>query len=106
MPAADGARKHGNDGMENGEEQLGFELGEAASTGGYSPNLQHVREDLKSILLEARSSIETPLWDTRTLRYKRIVFLQMAKWLPDDEAEQLCFEFTKEVERIEQLLAA
>jgi hypothetical protein len=30
----------------------------------------------------------------------------MASWLPDDEANQLCFEFAKELERIEHLLAA
>jgi hypothetical protein len=30
----------------------------------------------------------------------------MANWLPDDEAQQLCFEFAKELERIEHLLAA
>jgi hypothetical protein len=30
----------------------------------------------------------------------------MANWLPDDEAEQLCFEFARELERIESLLAA
>jgi hypothetical protein len=30
----------------------------------------------------------------------------MACWLPDDEAQQLCFEFAKELERIERLLAA
>lgn len=92
--------------MTDGEQQLGFELGETTATEGYSPNLQHVREDLDSILQEARSGHETPPWDARTLRYKKIVFVQMTKWLPDDEAEQLCFEFAREVERIEQLLAA
>jgi len=30
----------------------------------------------------------------------------MASWLPDDEADQLCFEFSREMERIEELLAA
>jgi hypothetical protein len=30
----------------------------------------------------------------------------MANWLPEDEARQLCFEFAKELERIEALLAA
>jgi hypothetical protein len=30
----------------------------------------------------------------------------MSRWLPDDEAAQLCFEFAQEIERIEQLMAA
>ena len=52
---------------------------------------------------EARD--EAP-WDRRTHRYHQIVFPQMASWLPDDEADQLCLEFSKEMERIEALLAA
>ncbi len=28
------------------------------------------------------------------------VFPQMANWLPDDEAGQLCFEFAREIERL------
>jgi hypothetical protein len=30
----------------------------------------------------------------------RFVFLNMAKWMPDDEAEQLRFEFAREMERL------
>lgn len=92
--------------MGDDEEQLGFELGEVEVSCACTPNLQHVREDLNAILDEARSGVDSPPWDARTFRYKRIVFLQMTKWLSEDEAEQLCFEFSKEVERIEQLLAA
>ena len=55
------------------------------------------------LLLEARD--EAP-WDRRTHRYHQVVFPQMASWLPEDEASQLCFEFAKELERIEALLAA
>ncbi len=40
------------------------------------------------------------------MRYNKIVFLQMAKWLPDAEAEQYCFQFLAKFERIEALLAA
>ena len=42
----------------------------------------------------------------RTLRYNKIAFPLLATWLPKDEAEQLCFAFLKEIERIELLLAA
>jgi hypothetical protein len=106
MPAVDGGRKHGIGGMDDREEQLGFQLGDAPIAGAYTPNLQHIREDLESLLLEARSGVDESPWDERTLRYKKIVFLQMTRWLPDDEAEQLCFEFARELERIEHLLAA
>jgi len=106
MPAAVGGRKRRMAGMDEREEQLGFELGEEPAATGYAPNLQHVREDLNCILSEARAGVDVSPWDVRTLRYKKIVFLQMTKWLPEDEAEQLRFEFMHEVERIEQLLAA
>lgn len=92
--------------MDDREEQLGFQLGDAAEGSAYTPNLQHIREDLESILAEARSGVDESPWDERTLRYKKIVFLQMTKWLPEDEAEQLCFAFIEEFRRIEQLLAA
>jgi hypothetical protein len=92
--------------MEDAEQQLGFELGDAPAALGYAPNLEHVREDLASILEEARGGVDAAPWDRRTFRYKKIIFLQMTRLLPENEAEQLCFEFAKELERIEQLLAA
>lgn len=39
-------------------------------------------------------------------RYNKVVFPRMARWLPDDERDQLCFEFFRELERIELLMAA
>jgi hypothetical protein len=92
--------------MDVREDQLGFELGEVPVRNAYSPNLEHVREDLRSILDEARACTDEPTWDARTFRYKKIVFVQMTKWLPDEEAEQLRFQFMQEAERIEHLLAA
>lgn len=92
--------------MQNDEHQFGFELGEAAPPSVYAPNLSEVREDLNSILAQAQAATDAPPWDARTMRYNKIVFVQMAKWLPDEEAEQLCFEFRNELERIETLLAA
>ena len=87
------------------EEQFGFELGEAASASVYSPNLREIREDLNGILAEVRAATDRSPWDERTMRYNKIVFVQMTKWLPDDEARQLCFEFLAEFERIEALAA-
>ncbi|MFL6794629.1 MAG: hypothetical protein ACJ8D6_06240 [Sphingomicrobium sp.] len=65
-----------------------------------------IRQELRALLELARSAREEAPWDRRTHRYHEVVFPQMANWLPEDEAEQLCFEFAKELERIEALLAA
>ena len=65
-----------------------------------------VRQELIAILEIARAARDEAPWDRRTHRYHQVVFPQMANWLPEDEAEQLCFEFARELERIEQLLAA
>lgn len=71
-----------------------------------SVNPDEVRVELLEILRIAREAQDVAPWDRRTHRYHEVVFPQMASWLPDDEANQLCFEFAKEMERIEHLLAA
>lgn len=88
------------------ETQLGFDLGDKPAGGAYEPNLDEIREDLHAILDEARRVTADAPWDDRTFRYNKIVFPQMSCWLPDEEAAQLCFEFSREIERIEQLMAA
>lgn len=88
------------------EDQLGFDLGEKAPSRTYEPNREEIREDLAAILQSARGVTAEAPWDERTFRYNKVVFLQMARWLPDDEAAQLCFEFSAEIERIERLMAA
>ena len=65
-----------------------------------------VRRELIALLEIARAARDEAPWDRRTHRYHQVVFPQMANWLPGDEADQLCFEFAKELERIERLLAA
>jgi hypothetical protein len=67
---------------------------------------EEVRAELTAILALAKSAHDEAPWDRRTHRYHEVVFPQMANWLPDDEAQQLCFEFAKELQRIEALLAA
>ncbi len=67
---------------------------------------QSVREELRAILAIARAATDAAPWDRRTHRYHAVVFPQMADWLPDDEADQLRFEFAQEIARIELLLAA
>lgn len=88
------------------EEQIGFDLGETVPEGAFAPNLAEIREDLAGILAAAREVTPLKLWDPRTFRYNKVVFTQLTRWLPDDEAAQLRFEFAHELERIEQLLAA
>ena len=65
-----------------------------------------VRAELIDLLAVARAALDVAPWDRRTQRYHRVVFPQMARWLPTDEATQLCFEFAVELDRIELLLAA
>ena len=67
---------------------------------------QEIREELVALLATARAARDAAPWDRRTHRYHQVVFPQMANWLPDDERDQLCFEFARELERIEMLLAA
>lgn len=67
---------------------------------------EEVRRELTALLELAKAAQGEAPWDRRTHRYHQVVFPQMASWLPHDEASQLCFEFAKELERIEQLLAA
>ncbi len=91
---------------ETGIGQLGLDLGDSPAIQPFQPNLADVRRDLESMLESARSvSLDQP-WNRRTLQFNKVVFPQMSRWLPEDEAEQLCFEFFKELERIELLLAA
>lgn len=67
---------------------------------------EEIRLELTAILAIAKAARDEAPWDRRTHRYHQVVFPQMATWLPEDEAQQLCFEFAQELERIEALLAA
>jgi hypothetical protein len=92
--------------MADSSGQLGFDLGDGPKSASYEPSLDEVREDLAEILASARAVTEEALWDERTYRYNKVVFPQMSRWLPDDERDQLCFQFFQELERIEILMAA
>ncbi len=66
-----------------------------------------IREDCQAMIAEARANALELAWDADTLKYKRMLFPHVASWLPDaDERAQLCFEFARECERVELLLAA
>lgn len=66
------------------------------------PDAESVRFRLKSLLEKARSAERMP-WSERDARMWQTVFPNMAKWLPKDEADQLCFEFTQEIERLKRV---
>ena len=63
-------------------------------------NPDDVRARLYRVLAEARAARSRPPWNERTTRMYQIVFPQMANWLPDSEAQQLCFEFQEELVRL------
>lgn len=67
---------------------------------------EEVRRELTALLELAKAARDEAPWDRRTHKYHKVVFPQMANWLPAEEAAQLCFEFASELERIERLLAA
>jgi hypothetical protein len=58
-----------------------------------------IRRRLVRLLTEAREAQVMP-WSDRDARMWQTVFPQMAGWLPDDEAGQLCFEFMSEIKRL------
>jgi hypothetical protein len=89
-----------------GQQQLGLDLGDAPLFRPYEPDRDEIRSELQSVLETARAARDVAPWDERTFRYHKVVFPQMARWLPEAERDQLCFEFEQEVERIAILMAA
>ena len=57
------------------------------------------RRRLLTALENARAAPAKP-WPKRDMGMWEILFPQMAGWLPDDERDQLCFEFAQEIERL------
>jgi hypothetical protein len=66
------------------------------------PDPEAVRLKLRSLLQKARSAEKMP-WSERDARMWQTVFPNMAKWLPEDEAEQLRFEFEREMGRLQRV---
>lgn len=89
-----------------GHGQLGLDLDDAEPPISYEPDRDEVRAELAEVLAAARAATTHAPWDQRTFAYHKVVFPQMANWLPDDERDQMRFEFAQHVERIELLMAA
>jgi hypothetical protein len=66
-----------------------------------TPDPETIRLRLKSLLEKARSADKMP-WSERDARMWQTVFPNMTKWLPEDEAAQLRFEFDREMERLRE----
>jgi len=69
----------------------------------FTPDQGQIRQRLTAILETARAAPARP-WPEKKQRVWQTMFPNMAKWLPEDEAKQLCFEFACEIERL--MLAA
>jgi hypothetical protein len=65
----------------------------------FAPDTRMIRRRLTNLLELARTAQSMP-WSERDARMWQTVFPQMANWLPDEEAEQLRFEFAQEIERL------
>lgn len=64
----------------------------------YRPDPDKVRARLHKILAEAKAARTLP-WERVSLF--RTIVPQLANWLPDEEANQLRFEFAEELARLE-----
>lgn len=65
----------------------------------HEPDPERVRRKLYDLLETAKKADRMP-WDARKTSMWQIVFPQMANWLPEEEADQLRFEFAQEIERL------
>lgn len=92
--------------MNDQPQQLGFDIFAEPERPSEWPDPDQVRVQLLATLDQARRAVDQCPWDERTFKYHKVVFPQMATWLPDDERDQLRFEFAQEIARIELLIAA
>jgi hypothetical protein len=81
------------------DEQDGL-FGEDSPTPEYRADPDTVRQELYTILAEARAAQTIP-WDARRVTLYRTIFPQMTNWLPEEEGAQLRFEFETELARLE-----
>ena len=65
----------------------------------FTPDPETVRRRLIALLEQARNARTMP-WPEREARMWQTVFPNMAKWLPEDEATQLRFQFSKQIKRL------
>ncbi len=56
---------------------------------------------MESMLAELRASRDGSPWPQDKLRLNRVIFPQMANWLPPEERDQLRFAFESELKRLD-----
>jgi hypothetical protein len=61
-----------------------------------------IRRRLLAMLAELRAARQGSPWPPETTRLNRLLFPQMANWLPEAERDQLRFEFERELARLDQ----
>ena len=64
-----------------------------------TPDPETVRRRLRALVDQARTAQRMP-WSERDARMWQTVFPNIAKWLPEEEAGQLRFEFDREMQRL------
>jgi hypothetical protein len=65
----------------------------------FAPDPDKVRRRLAALLDQACQAKAMP-WSERDARMWQTVFPQMAGWLPDDEANQMRLDFSREMDRL------
>jgi hypothetical protein len=58
-----------------------------------------IRKRLHDVLAKAKAARTMP-WNENDAGVWQTIFPNMANWLPDEEADQLRFEFAREMERL------
>jgi len=67
----------------------------------YDPDPETVRAELMAVLARARAAPDKP-WDAREASLYRVIFPQMANWLPLEEARRLRTAFARELARLDR----
>jgi hypothetical protein len=63
------------------------------------PSVEFVRAKMLDLIDQLKQAVTLP-WNERNTTINEIIFPQMSKWLPEDEAAQLVAEFSRELARL------
>jgi hypothetical protein len=69
------------------------------------PSVDAVRARLAAMLARLRAATLNPPFTARELAYWEVVTPQMANWLPQDERDEICAEFSEHISRLSKLAA-
>lgn len=74
-------------------------FGEEATPLVYRADPDRIRRRLERLIAEARAAESMP-WNAEQLRNREAMLRRMGRFLPEEEAAQLSFQFEREVERL------